>query len=86
MPLFQPTQAPLLAAVHAAPIDRETGARQLVARLRQPFGALLLNHVPTGRRTMEYRRVAADYLVTVQIQENFLLADILDNVRMIDVL
>ena len=86
MPFSQPTQAPFPTATRAAPIDRETGARQLVARLRQPFGALLLNHVPTGLRTMEYRRVAADCLITIQIRENFPLADILDNVRTIDVL
>ena len=86
MPFTQTTQTPLPAAIHAAPIDRETGARELVARLRQPFGALLLNHVPTGLRTTEYRRVGADCLITIQIRENFPLADILDNVRTIDVL
>jgi hypothetical protein len=68
------------------PMDRETRARRLVARLRQPFGALLLTLASTGRRAVDYRRVAADSLITVQFQENVSLADILDNVRTLDVL
>ncbi|KAF8436019.1 hypothetical protein L210DRAFT_3762444 [Boletus edulis BED1] len=76
---------------HPAPIrmpsmDKETRARRLVARLRQPFGALLVTLASTGRRTMDYRRVAADSLITVQFQEAVSLADILDNVRTLDVL
>ncbi|KAF8127261.1 hypothetical protein EV363DRAFT_1173089 [Boletus edulis] len=76
---------------HPAPIrmpsmDKETRARRLVARLRQPFGALLVTLASTGRRTMDYRRVAADSLITAQFQEGVSLADILDNVRVLDVL
>ncbi|KAF8436056.1 hypothetical protein L210DRAFT_3550116 [Boletus edulis BED1] len=74
---------PLLPIV---PMDRETGARRLVARLRQPFGALLFTLAPSNRRGMDYRRVAADSMITVQFQENVSLADILANVRILDVL
>ncbi|KAF8128175.1 hypothetical protein EV363DRAFT_1170862 [Boletus edulis] len=71
-----------------APVNRETGARQLVARLRQPFGALLLTVASTGRRdgAVDYKRVAADSLISVQLQESISLADILDNIRVLDVL
>jgi hypothetical protein len=74
------------APVRTVPLDRETRARRLVARLRQPFGALLLTLASTGRRVVDYRRVAADSLITVQIQENVSLPDILDNVCTLDVL
>ena len=70
------------------PMDRETRALRLVARLGQSFGALLF--IPasesTRRRTVAYRRVAADSTITVQMQENVYLADILNNVRILDVL
>ena len=71
-----------------APImmDRETRARRLVARLRQPFGALLLTLASKGRIGIDYRRVAADSMITVQFQESVSLADLLDNVRTFDVL
>ncbi|KAG6375260.1 hypothetical protein JVT61DRAFT_3477 [Boletus reticuloceps] len=71
-----------------APVDRETRTWQLVARLRQPFGALLLAVASTGRRdgAVDYKRVAADSLITVQLQESVSLANILDNVRVLDVL
>ncbi|KAF8552474.1 TPR-like protein [Imleria badia] len=74
------------APVRVIPMDRETRALQLVARLRQPFGALLLTLAPTRRRAVEYRRVAADSMITVQIREDVPLTDVLDNVRMLDVL
>jgi hypothetical protein len=74
------------APVSTVPMDKETRARRLAARLRQPFGALLLTLASTGRRVVDYRRVAADGLITVQIQENVLLADLLDNVCTLDVL
>ena len=69
-----------------APMDRETRARRLVARLRQPFGALLVTLASTGRRAVDYRRVAADSMITVRFQENVSLVDLLDNVCTIDVL
>jgi hypothetical protein len=74
------------APARMVPMDRETRARRLVARLRQPFGALLVTLVSTGRRAVDYRRVAADSMITVQFQEDVSLADLLENVRTIDVL
>ena len=72
--------------VRMVPMDREARARQLVARLRQPFGALLVTLASTGRRVVGYKRVAADSMITVQFQENLSLSELLDNVRTIDVL
>ena len=78
----------LPAPVRMVPMDtqRETRARRLVARLRQPFGALLVTLASTGRRVVDYRRVAADSMITVQLQENVSLTDLLDNVCTLDVL
>jgi len=73
-------------ASRTIPMDKETRARRLVARLRQPFGALLVSLASTGGRSVDYKRVAADSVITVQFQEKFPLADILDNVRTLDVL
>ncbi|KAF8439820.1 hypothetical protein L210DRAFT_3645803 [Boletus edulis BED1] len=67
-------------------MDRETRARRLVAHLRQPFGALLLTLASTGGRAVDYKRIATDSMITVQFQEDVSLADILDNVRTLDVL
>ena len=67
-------------------MDREMRARRLVARLRQPFGALLVKLASGGQRTVDYRRVAADSMITVQFQEIVSLTELLDNVRTIDVL
>ncbi|KAF8551249.1 hypothetical protein OG21DRAFT_1445453 [Imleria badia] len=69
-----------------APMDRETRALRLIARLRQPFGALLLTLTSTRRRSVVYRRVAADSTITVQLRESVPLSDLLDNVRILDVL
>ncbi|KAF8125499.1 hypothetical protein EV363DRAFT_1299220 [Boletus edulis] len=74
-----PRSPPLPDPVEIELVDRETGARRLAARLRQPFGALLLQQAQTGRRAMEYRRVASDCLITVRFQDDVSLADILDN-------
>ena len=71
---------------HVAPVDRETGARRLAVRLRQPFGALLLAPKVEDRRIVGYQRVAADALITVQFCENVSLSDVLNNVRTLDVL
>ncbi|KAN0078113.1 hypothetical protein V8E55_010170 [Tylopilus felleus] len=78
-PLPAPSQAITLA-------DRETRARRLAARFRQPFGALLLTLATKGRIGIDYRRVAADSMITVQFQESVSLTDLLDNVRTFDVL
>jgi hypothetical protein len=56
------------------------------SRVEQPFGALLVTPAAIGRRAVDYRRVAADSMVTVQFQENVSLTNLLDNVRTIDVL
>jgi hypothetical protein len=84
--LPEPESPSISAPVRMVPMDPETQARRFVARLRQPFGALLLTLASTGRRAVDYKRVAADAMITVQFQENVSLADILDNVRTIDVL
>ena len=70
---------------HTAPlVDKETRAYRLAARLRQPFGALLVTLSPEGRHEKVHMRVAADSLITVQFQENVSLADLLDHARRID--
>lgn len=61
--------------------DSMIQALRLVARLRQPFGALLFK--PLSR--VEYRRVAADSLITVQVREEAPLTNLVDNIRMIEV-
>ncbi|KAG6377838.1 hypothetical protein JVT61DRAFT_14619 [Boletus reticuloceps] len=86
LPLPEPELPFHIARQHLVPIDRETRARRFVVRLRQPFGALLLTPVESSRRGTDYKRVAADSLITVRFQENVSLADILDNVRTLDVL
>ncbi|KAN0101156.1 hypothetical protein V8E55_001140, partial [Tylopilus felleus] len=72
--------------VHTVPMDRETRALRLIARLRQPFGALLISLTSTRRRSVVYKRVAADGEIIVQLREDVPLSDILDNVRILDVL
>lgn len=65
----------------AATLDRTTRALRFVARLRQPFGALLFE--PLSR--VEYKRVATDSLIVVRIREEVSLADLMDNIRTIEV-
>ncbi|KAF8127576.1 hypothetical protein EV363DRAFT_1433463 [Boletus edulis] len=85
MPLPESKLPSYAASWHNA-MDRETLARRLVARLRQPFGALLLTPAASSGRGTDYKRVAADSLIKVQFQENVSLTDILDNVCTLDVL
>ncbi|KAG9310443.1 hypothetical protein JVU11DRAFT_9583 [Chiua virens] len=59
-------------------------ALEFLARLREPFGALLL--APIRRNVAEYRRVAADCIIRVQIREDISLDELLANVRTLDVL
>ncbi|KAF8431304.1 hypothetical protein L210DRAFT_3764262 [Boletus edulis BED1] len=66
------------------PMDRHTAALQLIARLRQPFGALLLT--PMRQDVVGYRRVASESLITVQVQEDTPLDDLIDSIRILDVL
>ena len=83
---FAELQMPLQPVhVRMEPMDKETQARRLVAHLRQPVGALLVTLTSAGGRA-DYRRVAADSLITVRIQEKVSFADVLDNVRILDVL
>ena len=72
--------------VRMVPVDKETQARRLVVRLRQRFGALLLTLAPKGGRGTDYGRVAADSLITVRFQDHVSLGELLDNVRVFDVL
>ena len=65
----------------AAALDRTTQALRLVARVRQPFGALLFKALSR----VEYRRVAADSLIMVQVREEAPLTDLIDNIRTIEV-
>lgn len=69
-----------------SPMEKQMRILQLVARLRQPFGALLLT--PTRQNAEEYRRVAADSLITVQVEEvtSTTLDKLVHSVRMLDVL
>jgi hypothetical protein len=66
--------------------DKQTRALQVIARLRQPFGALLLT--PNLHNVAAYRRVAAESLITVQVEEitPTMLNKLLDSVRTLDVL
>ena len=65
----------------AAGLDKTTQALRLVARLKQPFGALLF--APLSR--VEYRRVAADCLIMVRVCGETSLTDLIGDVRTIDV-
>ena len=65
----------------AAALDRTTKALRFVARLRQPFGALLFE--PLSR--VEYRRVASDSLIMVRFREEVPLTKLIDNIRTIEV-
>ena len=67
-------------------MNRETQARRFIAHLRQPFGALLIKPASGVQCAVDYKRVAADSMISVHFQQNVLLADLLDNVCMIAVL
>ena len=66
--------------------DKQMRALQVIARLRQPFGALLLT--PNLSNVAAYRRVAAESLITVQVEEitPAILNKLVDSVRTLDVL
>ena len=65
----------------AAELDETTQALRFVARLRQPFGALLFEALSR----VEYRRVATDSLIMVQVREEAPLTDLINNIRTIEV-
>jgi hypothetical protein len=85
-PTFPPDAASLLPPSSLSPIERQIRALQAIARLRQPFGALLLT--PNLGNVAAYRRVAAESLITVQVEEitPTILNKLIDSVRMLDVL
>ena len=66
--------------------DRVIQAFQVVARLSQPFGALLLT--PNPGKIAAYRRVATETLITVQVEKitPAVLNKLISNVRILDVL
>ena len=59
----------------------ETSALRLLARLRQPFGALLFERASR----MDHRRVAADSLIMARICDDVSLSNLIGNIRTIDV-
>ncbi|KAN0101152.1 hypothetical protein V8E55_001136 [Tylopilus felleus] len=85
-PPLREHHSPSPLSVDMAPMDRETRALRLIPRLRQPFGALLLSVTSRRRRAVVYKRVAADSMITVQLRGNVSLSDIMENVRILDVL
>ena len=68
------------------PMDKKTLVYQFLARLGRPFGALLFT--PTRRNVEEYRRVAPESLITVQVEEitSATLNHLAQGVRVLDVL
>ena len=65
----------------SAALDRTTRALRLIARLRQPFGALLLETVGHAR----YRRIAADCLIMAQVREETSLTELIDGITTVDI-
>ena len=59
---------------------------RFIARLRQPFGAMLLT--ATRRNIDEYKRIATERLIRVQVEEitQAILDRLIDSVRILDVL
>ena len=81
-----PDGASLLPPSTLSPVEKRMRVLEFVARLRQPFGALLLT---TTRQNMdEYRRVGTESLITVQVEEitPVILDKLMNNVRILDVL
>jgi hypothetical protein len=74
-PVVQSLQLP-------SPLDKTTRALRLFARLRQPFGALLL--APHSSR--EYKRVATDNPIVVRIRKAVSPHYIMDKIRTLDIL
>ena len=65
----------------AGSLDQTTQALRFVARLRQPFGALLFESLSR----VEYRRVAPDSLIITRIREEVSLTELINGIRMIEV-
>ncbi|KAI9455067.1 hypothetical protein HD554DRAFT_298454 [Boletus coccyginus] len=64
-----------------AQFDLATRALRLVARLRQPFGALLLATQARER----YRRVATDSLIMVRVRKETSLTELMDGIRTVHI-
>ncbi|KAI9455058.1 hypothetical protein HD554DRAFT_299377 [Boletus coccyginus] len=64
-----------------AQFDLATRALRFVARLRQPFGALLL----ATQAREQYRRVATDSLIMVRVREETSLAELMDGIRTVHI-
>ena len=82
--LMHPWISPLLDqdfSRRAAGFDDTTRALRLVARLMQPFGALLL--APLSR--VQYRRVATDSLIIVRVPGETSLNDLINAICTIDI-
>ena len=84
-----PKEAPSPPPTLPAPVpltNTEMRALRVVARLKQPFGALLLAVNPG--KFAPYRRVATDTLITVQVEEitPAVLNKLISSVRVLDVL
>ena len=69
-----------------SPVENQIRILRFIARLRQPFGALLLT--PTRQNMDEYKRVAAESLITVQVEDitPTILKKLIEGVKMLDVL
>lgn len=65
----------------AAALDDTSQALRHLARLRQPFGALLLEPLSRAR----YRRVAADCLIIVQVRSEASLTELMGGIRSVDI-
>ena len=78
--------ASLLPPSTLAQTDKQMLALRVLARLRRPFGALLL--APSSGSVAAYKRVAPESLITVQVEEitPAILDKLIDSVRVLDVL
>jgi hypothetical protein len=82
--LMHPWISPLLDqdfSRRAAGFDDTTRALRLVARLMQPFGALLL--APLSR--VQYRRIVTDCLIMVRVPEETSLNDLIGGICAVDI-
>jgi hypothetical protein len=61
--------------------DLATRAMRLVVRLRRPFGALLL----AFQSRVEYKRVATDSFIKVQVRAETSLEELMESIRTVDV-
>ena len=77
--------ASLLSQSTESPMEKRMHILQFIARLRQPFGALLL--ASTRQNAAEYRRIATESVITVQVEITPATLDgLIRGVRVLDVL